>query len=91
MNKHILVKYKNRCGEYEFTSYIILIAKSKRKNEENLIHDFFLTFYGDSSSCNEFVKATSYLYNSYEVGVKIISYNEITFSEYEILMKLNIY
>lgn len=91
MKRYILVEYTNRSGEYEFTSHVILIAKTKRKKAENLIHEYFVKFYGDSNEfCDEYEKASKYLYNNGEVGVKISSYKEITLSEYEILMKLNI-
>lgn len=89
--RYVLVEYTNRCGEYEFTSYVVLVAKSHRKKVENLIHEYFIQFYGDSSKfCDEHEKAETYLYNGSEVGVKINRYNEITLSEYEVLMKLNI-
>lgn len=89
--KYVFVEYTNRSGEYEFTSHVILIAKSKRKKDENLIHEYFVKFYGDSSECcDECEKASKYLYNGGEVGVKINRYNEITLSEYEVLLKLNI-
>ena len=89
--RYVLVQYTNRSGEYEFTSYVVLIARSSRKKIKNLIHEYFVRFYGDSSrSCDSYVKAQNYLYNGGETGLKVEGYKQLSLYEYETLNKLGI-
>ena len=86
--KLILVKYTCVSGEYEFSGHTVM-AMSSRCKPETQIHNYFSCFYGESNTCKDSTKEF-YLYNGGEVGVKKISWHEISESDAEVLSRLNV-
>jgi hypothetical protein len=81
IERHFLVKYTHKCGEYEFSGHTILTLKPK-KNIRTEVHKYFMDFYGSNvyrkSNCTEFNRGNSYYYNGGEVAVHRIFCRKIT-------------
>lgn len=88
--KFLFIKYTNVDGEREYCGHSVLIT-SKRKNNENAVHEHFLDFWG-TGQCDrrDSTKLSWYLYMAGQVGVKSIIYQEITKEEFDVLKKLGI-
>jgi hypothetical protein len=88
--KKILVKFTQRCGEYEFSGHTVLDIRPRQKVGTQ-VHNYFMDFYGKENTCKKNCeKLVSYLYNMGEVGVDHILVREISEPDAEILSRLNV-
>ena len=86
--KQYLVKYTNRCGEFEFSGHTVISLEPKQQIKA-AVHAYFKDYYGEEN-LDEANRLDSYLYNGGQVGVDHISWHPLSESDAEVLRALNI-
>lgn len=86
--KTYLVKYTNRCGEFEFSGHTVISLEPKR-HIKAAVHAYFCDYYGEEN-LDESERCNSYLYNGGQVAVDHISWHPLSESDAEVLRALNI-
>lgn len=85
--KKVLLKFTVVWGEYEFFSHAVLDNVEKGKEKER-VHQYLMGFYGDENTDEkDCVECESYMYNMGQVGVKRISWVDITEEDVKVIEK----
>lgn len=85
-DKHILVKYSSRSGEYTFDGHTVLNVE-KGCTEEDTVHNHFESFY-PGSDVKTYEKAEQYSYFNNEIVVSITTWQKISEEDFQVLKRL---
>lgn len=84
----LLINHTIRSGEHEFNGNSIIEGQGK---EEEFVHEYYMDFYGEDNTDEEYTKAENYLYLDGSVCLKIDGWHEITKDQRSFLNSVNIY